>query len=140
MYKFASGLVGVIISVMVAFNGVLAIATGNYLAAVIIHLTGMIAIILLLVIRRVKIKFNRELPIYFYSAGVVGVATILLNNLCFKNMSVSAIMALGLLGQTVCSGVIDNYGLFGAKVQKFKKEKLLGLGIISLGIAVMFIY
>jgi len=35
------------------------------------------------------------------------------------------------------SSLVEHFGLFGMPVNKFKKEKILGFSIISLGIIVM---
>lgn len=140
MYKLLSGLIGILITVMLAFNGVLAKNTGNYSSIVIIHLVGLICISFILLIRKIKLRFQNDIPIFLYSAGAIGVFTVLLNNLSFNSIGASLTLALGLLGQSLTSIVIDHYGLLGAKVCAFKKQKLFGLIIIALGIVIMTLY
>jgi bacterial/archaeal transporter family-2 protein len=140
MYKLLSGLIGILITVMLAFNGVLAKNIGNYSSIVIIHLVGLICISFILLIKKIKLKFQNHIPIYLYSAGSIGVVTVLLNNISFNYIGASLTLALGLLGQSLTSIVIDHYGLLGSNVSKFKKQKLLGLAIIALGILIMTLY
>lgn len=140
MYKLFSGLIGVLITIMLALNGTLSKNTNNYLSTVIIHLVGLICISCILSIKRIKFKLHKNIPIYLYSAGAIGVFTVLLNNLSFNYIGASLTLALGLLGQSVTSIVIDHYGLLGSEINKFKKQKLLGLIIIALGIVIMTLY
>jgi transporter family-2 protein len=140
MYRLYSALIGVLITIMILFNGVLSQNLGNYSSAAVIHLLGFIAISLILIIKNIKISFSKDIPIYFYGGGILGVFTILFNNISFNQLGASLTLALGLLGQSICSLVIDHYGWLGMEITKFRKEKLLGLIIISSGIIIMTIF
>lgn len=140
MYKLYSAFIGILITVMLLFNGVLSQRLGNYASAVIIHFTGFLIIGLVLLFKKIKIRFQRKLPVYLYSGGALGVFTILFNNIGFNQLGASLTLALGLLGQSLASIAIDHYGVLGAKAIKFKKEKLLGLVLISAGIIIMTLY
>ncbi|WP_027631742.1 DMT family transporter [Clostridium hydrogeniformans] len=140
MYKLYSGIIGVLISIMMAFNGTLSKYTGNYLGSVIIHGVGLVGIILLLIITRSKLSIKKQAPLYLYSAGTIGVFTVVSNNMTFKTIGISLTIALGLLGQSFASIVIDHYGLLEMKTIKFKKKKILGLILISIGILIMTFY
>ena len=65
---------------------------------------------------------------------------IICNNIGFNVLGVSITLALGLLGQSVSSIVIDHYGFLGMTVSKFNKKKLVGLIIIIIGIGIMTIF
>lgn len=140
MNKLSSAFVGGLIAVMILFNGTLANAIGNYQSSVIIHIVGLIGIVMILVVSKSKIKFYKSVPLYAYSAGVVGVIPIICNNIGFNVLGVSITLALGLLGQSVSSIIVDHYGLFNMTVLKFNKKKLVGLVIIIIGIVIMTIY
>lgn len=140
MYKIYSGLIGVLIAVMIAFNGVLSKYIGNYSSTVLIHLLGLICISFILIISKIRVKLHRDIPIYLYSAGAIGVFTVLFNNISFNYLGASLTLSLGLLGQSVASIVIDHYGLLGMTVINFRKEKLFGLILISIGIVIMTLY
>ena len=140
MNNILSVLTGAFIAVMITFNGELGSRTGNYLSSVIIHIVGLMVIIGILIITKSKLKIDKEIPIYMYSAGAIGVFTVLFDNITFSTLGVSLTIALGLFGQSMASIVIDHYGLLGMKVIKFNPNKLVGLVLIILGIIVMAIF
>jgi transporter family-2 protein len=140
MYKAYSAIIGVLLAVMILFNGMLSSNLGNNIASVIIHVTGLIAVTCLLVINRKKVNFRRDIPLYLYSAGVIGVFTVISTNISFNSIGASLTFSLSLLEQTIASLIVDHYGLLGMKVIKFQKGKLIGLILISSGIIVMTLY
>jgi transporter family-2 protein len=140
VYNLLSVFIGALIAVMVTFNGVLSAGVGNYTSIVIIHNTGLICITIIVFINKSKIKINKKFPLYLYSAGAIGILTVLFNNLSFQALGVSIPIALGLFGQSVSSIIIDHFGLLDMEIIKFKKEKIFGLGLIIIGILTMTIY
>jgi bacterial/archaeal transporter family-2 protein len=140
MYNFLAALSGALIAIMITFNGALSNAVGNYTSSIIIHVVGLISIILVLIISKSKIILRKKIPIYLYSAGAIGVFTVLFNNLSFSALGVSITLALGLLGQSLSSIIVDHFGILGMKVIKFEKKKIIGLLLIALGILIMTIF
>jgi len=136
LYYFLTLLTGIIISVMIAFNGGLTEKYGVYAATVIIHVVGLILISLIVLIKREK-PFSKMHPWFLYLGGAIGVFTTLSNNISFGRISVSAIMALMLLGQSVAGIIFDHYGLFGMTKYPFAKHKFLGLILVLCGIVAM---
>lgn len=137
MYNFLSLLIGILIAVMVAFNGELSGNIGNYSSLVIIHVIGYIALVLLMLYKKIKIPFKMTLPLWLYSAGAISVITVLINNISYSVIGVSLPIALGLLGQSLTSFVFDHYGFLGMPKIKFNKKKIIGLIIIIIGVCVM---
>lgn len=137
MYNFLSLFTGILITIMVSFNGILSQAIGNYSSSLIIHLSGFIILLIILLIKKYKISFKKKLPIILYSAGIIGVFTVIFNNISFKVLGASLTISLALLGQTISSLIIDNYGLMGMKKVKFESKKIFGLLIIISGIIIM---
>ncbi|WP_097027990.1 DMT family transporter [Clostridium peptidivorans] len=140
MYKYSAVLIGILIAIMIAFNGALDNQVGTYLATFIIHLVGLITIILILIFKKQKFLIKEKLPIYLFSAGAMGVFVVSFNNICFNKLGASLTVSLGIIGQLVLSCIIDHFGFLGMKVYKFKKKKLIGFAIIFIGIVVMTIY
>jgi len=136
MFYFLSLLTGVLISVMVAFNGGLTGQYGVYLATVIIHIAGLLLITAVVLIKKDKV-FAVRYPVYLYLGGAIGVLTTVFNNMAFGRISVSAILALGLLGQSISGLIIDQYGLFGMQKHSFTKGKLVGFFLMLGGIVYM---
>jgi len=121
---------------MVAVNGGLTGFYGVYSATVIIHIVGL-SIITLVVLFKRENPFANRYSWFLYLGGAIGVFTTLSNNIAFGRISVSALLALGLLGQSVTGLIIDQYGLFGMPKHPFTKRKLIGLTLIVAGIVSM---
>jgi len=137
VYYIFSILAGVLIAIMVVLNGGLTSHYGVYEATVIIHFIGLIFVSILLAAKHEIALPNKKLPFYLYLGGAVGVATIVFNNVAFGKISVSAILALCLLGQCISSLMIDQFGLFGMQKSCFPKNKLTGIVFVVLGIMIM---
>ncbi len=56
MYRSAAVFIGILIAIMVTFNGVLANYTDQYVSILIIHIVGLISLIIILILK--KQKFN----------------------------------------------------------------------------------
>jgi len=136
MYYLLSLLMGALISVMILVNGGLAGQHGMHAATVVVHIVGLPLIALLVWLRRERPFSNRQ-HWGLYLGGAIGVLNVLFANLAFGRISVSAILALGLFGQSVSGLIVDQYGWLGMPQHPFRKEKIIGLLIILGGIAVM---
>ena len=137
MNYIISLIVGAITSVMIFFNGSLSDGYGNPLSTVLIHLSGLIAILIIMLLTHSRMKLPKGLPLYLYSAGFIGIGTVMLTNIAYLKLGVSLSLALGLLGQTIFSLLTDHFGLLGMKTIKVNPKKLFGLGIIGIGICIM---
>ena len=136
MYYILSLLMGMLIAVLVAVNGGLAAQYGLYSAAVIIHIIGLLFIAILIWLKRER-PFSRKHPNVFYFGGAIGVLTIVFASASFGRISVSAILAFGLLGQGIAGLIIDQCGLLGMPKHPFRKHTLIGLSLILAGAASM---
>ncbi|NLC39458.1 MAG: DMT family transporter [Clostridiaceae bacterium] len=137
MFSFLALLSGIVVAVMVVFNGDLTTAYGNYNATFIIHLVGVVFAFIFSKIRGQKVFSREKLPLWLYSAGAIGIFTTLFNNYSFGKISLTGILALTLFGQTVFSLLIDNLGLFGMKKHPLQKSSLIGLLFSLAGIIFM---
>lgn len=137
MYDLLSLLTGALIAVMVTFNGVLTEYCGIFGAAVVIHVVGSLFALLLLLLRRQGVPFSRARQPWLYLGGVIGVLSTVFNNFSFGKISITGLVALGLLGQTAASLSIDGFGLFGMPRRPLHKSTLAGLLFAAAGIAVM---
>lgn len=127
LYYSLSILTGVLIAGMVAINGALTAQYGVYLSTVIIHIVGLVLISIVCLARREQPAKRRKLPLWFYFGGIIGVGTTVFNNIAFGRISLSAIVALGLMGQAVSSLCIDQFGWMGMPKRPFRPVKLTGL-------------
>lgn len=129
-------LAGMLISVMVVFNGGLSAQYGFALSLVIIHVSGLIAISLALLLRRERPRFFGMAPLW-YTAGLIGILTTVFNLRAFGHISVSAMLALSLLGESLSGLLADHTGFLGHPVRRFHRNKLLGVLVTLAGIAYM---
>lgn len=132
MYYLLSLLIGLLVTIMVVFNGELTSLNGVYISTVIIHFVGLFFMSILCIIKKIPLK-TKKLPILMYSGGAIGLITVLFNNLAFNKISVSALLALSLIGQAITSIIIDNYGLFNMPRQIFNKKKYVSLLFMIIG-------
>lgn len=139
MYKLGASFIGILIALMVTFNGILAQEIGGYLSILIIHLVGLLSISLILIIKNKKITLKKGIPIYFFSSGAIGIFMIFFNNICFNNLGVSLTLSLGLFGQSLTAVIIDHFGLLGMSKHKFNSQKTTGFILIFIGIFIMII-
>ena len=136
MFYTLSLLSGVLIAVMITINGMLTLWHGVHSATVIIHFVGLILITALVLIKREN-PFAARHTWWLYLGGAVGIMVTILNNSAFGRISVSAILALVLLGQIICGFFFDQFGFLGMQKHPFAKRKLVGVIIIMLGIFTM---
>ncbi|WP_291563843.1 MULTISPECIES: DMT family transporter [unclassified Clostridium] len=137
MYKNLALINGVILAIMIFLNGMLANITGPYISTLIFHIIGFILIIIISIIKKNRLSNLRKLPLMFFLPGILSVVTILLNNISIPKIGLTLTIGITLFGQLVMSSLVEHFGLFGMPVNKFRKEKILGFSIISLGIIVM---
>lgn len=137
MYFVFSMIIGVLVAVMIVVNGQLVSALGLYSSTAIIHFVGLVFIVFVYSFSNKSKRNAKRLPFYMYLGGMIGVFTIVFNNIAFGKISISAILALGLLGQSITSIIIDQFGLFNMPQSKFNKRKIVGFVFLLLGIFIM---
>lgn len=137
MYNLLTLSAGLIIAIMVVFNGELTAQYGVFTAAVIVHIVGTVFAGAVLKITGRKLLPPKGLPFWLYTGGLLGVLTTIFNNFSYGKISLTSIIAMGLFGQTVTSLIIDCTGLFGMEKHSLKKSSLAGILFSSLGIFVM---
>lgn len=137
MLVFLTAVSGALSAISVLQNGDLALYLGNFRATVVVHAVGGVTILLWMLIRREKIRWDLTTPWYAYMGGVLGVLTVLVCNLSVAMLGVSVPVALMLLGQTLLGAAVDQFGLLGAEKHPFQPQHLISFALIAGGIAVM---
>jgi len=137
MYYLLAIVCGMFIASMIAINGNLTSWCGVYVATVLIHLIGLVPLSIVIKVKHVKLRTSKEIPFYYFLGGAIGVGTTAFNNIAFGTISISAILALGLLGQSTTSFLIDQFGWFGMERRPFNKKKIIGLIFVLFGILLL---
>ena len=136
LYGNLAPLVGGLITLMYGVNSRLSMLVGNLVSTVVIHSVGLVAVSIIVLIRREERRTER-LPVYFYLGGFVGVGTIFASNYAFTVLSASLAVALGLLGQTLFSVAVDATGFLGRKKYPLTVRRLPGIALAMAGVAVI---
>lgn len=140
MAVFLSILSGFILSIMIAMNSDLSSTMGVYISVALIHFIGLVIIVIILKVKKLSMKFDKNIPFYWYSGGAIGILTTVFQNVTVSNLGVSKTLALALFGQSVISILIEHYGLFETPKRLVHKKQFIGIGLILSGIIVMFVY
>lgn len=138
MARFLAFFTGLVLSVMITFNGLLSQSTNAYLSNVIYHGIGVIFFgIMLLFIKKQPIK--HPFKWYYLIPGALGSLTIILNNLVVRELGVTLMIAFTLVGQVTTSLIIDEWGLLGKEMTKSTLKKWFGVGIMVVGLIIMVV-
>ena len=103
------------------------------------HWIPWIALILLfgyLLARRTRLDF-RGAPWYVYFVGIFGIAIVASSSWCTLKVGASVMLAISTAGQILSSQLIDQFGLFGMPVQKFRAKQLPGYVLLAAGVALV---
>jgi bacterial/archaeal transporter family-2 protein len=137
MYKSLAGISGVLIAFVIFFNGILAGTAGTYVSNLLYHFIGMLVILVISIIKKNKWHEIKKIPILFILPGLLNVLTVVLNNVCMNELGITITIGVSMLGQLILSNIIDHFGLLKMPVIPFKKEKLIGFSILSIGLIAM---
>lgn len=128
---------GMIVCIMVTFNGQLSDYCGVYLSTMVIHLIGLMTFIVVMKIKKQKIMIFQHLPMWLYSGGAIGVLTVIFNNLSVTQTGATLMTALSLLGQILTSLFLEKTGALSTAKHRISMRQVISLFIIMLGIGVM---
>lgn len=137
-YVFAV-LIGALIALMVNLNGTLGIYTNNYFSSFMVHAIASVGTFLLILKYKEDNRAEIQLPFYYYCGGLLGGLIIVLNNISFQNLGVSATLGLALAGQVTTSFIVDSFGLMNMTVIPFNKRKIPGILLMILGVTMMIL-
>jgi len=136
MYSALAPLVGALITLMNGLNSRFSAIAGSLAAVLFIHLAGLAAVSVALLLKR-EARQPGRLPFYYYLGGFIGVGTVFSNNYAFGILGASLTVSLALLGQTLFSVLIDATGLLGRKKYPLSLRSAPSLLLAVAGVAVM---
>lgn len=137
MLNFVSLFIGVMTAVMIVVNGRLSEGLGLYESVVLIHIVGLVMQLIIMVVKKSRVKLRQGIPLWVYSGGAVGILTVISTNYAFIHLGVASAAALNLLGMTVTSILIDQFGWFGMRKDKLTTVKIVSLAILLIGVIVL---
>lgn len=126
---------GGLLTLMVWFNGTLAITGTLLFSSWVPHVTGSVLAIIVLLIWRPKIAQPcAKIPWWAYLGGISGAVTVMLTSAAMNTvLAISGTIALGLAGQMVFSLIADKWGMMGLPQRDPTRRDLLALSLIMAG-------
>jgi len=133
---------GGLLTLMVWFNGTLAVTGSLLFASWVPHVTGSIlAIVVLLCLRPKKAKPAAKIPLWAYLGGISGAVTVMLTSATMSTvLAISGTIALGLTGQMIFSLVADKWGMLGLPQRNPTRRDMLALALILTGSIVLVFF
>jgi transporter family-2 protein len=143
-YSVFVPLVGALITFMSGVNTRLTARVGFLAAAIVIHVAGLAAVSVILLVKHEERREERHdggpearLPAWYYMGGVVGVVTVFSSIYAFTTLGASLAVALALLGQALFSIALDATGFLGRTRFPLSIRRLPGITLAIAGVMVM---
>lgn len=107
---------------------------GIFESVFIVHLGGaLVALIPMLIIGN-RLGEWRSVPWYVLGAGVFGLVVISAVSYMIPRVGVAAAVISVVAGQLLVSSALDHFGLLGAAVKPLDATRVLGLGVVLVGV------
>ena len=136
LYYLLLLLAGALQGVMVSLNGQLGNYYSMFAICFFVHGIALILLLAYLLAKRTKLDF-RGAPWYVYLVGIFGIAIVASSSWCTLKVGASVMLAISTAGQIISSQLIDQFGLFGMPVQKFRVKQLPGYLLLAAGVALV---
>lgn len=136
MNMLLASFIGMVVTIMLTLNSILSVEAGPLPALLIFHVIGVLTGSALLMVSPAK-PDSGKIPLYLYAGGVIGVAVVFSNNLCFSVLGASVTLSLGIMGQSLGSILTDTTGFLNMEKHPFKVKKLSGFLLIFTGTLLM---
>ena len=142
LFHFAAAFgAGGLLTLMVLFNGTLAVNGSLFFASWVPHLTGSFAALILLALLRPRRASPVRGPLWAYLGGISGGITVMLTSFTVNTaLALSGTIALGLAGQMLFSLFADMRGLFGMPQRTPGARDLAALALITAGSLILIFF
>ena len=107
---------------------------GIFESVFIVHLGGVLIALVPMLIYGSKLAQWRSVPWYALGAGIFGLIVIASISYMIPRVGVAAAVTSVVAGQLLVSAVLDHFGLLGAALKPLDGTRLLGLGVVMLGV------
>lgn len=139
MYNLVAILTGMTTAIMVVTNGQLTESLDMYRATALVHAIALVTQSLVVLARRTDLRFRKGLPIWCYLGGSITLITIMFASDAFAHLGVAPVVALNLLGMSVTSVLIDQFGWFGMKRYPLTWQKAASIVLILAGVLLLLL-
>ena len=126
---------GLAITLQGQFTGQMEATAGVWESVFVTFVSGALVIALVLAFMRGgKLGALRELPPYVFSAGLLGLFIVGTIAYIVPRLGLVVGFSVILLAQYSLAALIDQFGWFGAVARPLETGRLLGLGVMALGV------
>ncbi|HDR3490644.1 DMT family transporter [Bacillus wiedmannii] len=130
-------LAGILISLQSVFNTKVNENVGQWLTTTCVLGIGLISSVLFYIITEKSISVNFYTTNYlFYVSGLFGIGLIICIMGAIKSLGPAYTVLISLITQLVVALCIDTFGLFGMESIPLQINKLVGIGLLIIGIGI----
>lgn len=140
MYKSLAAISGMLVAIMVLANGILTEYIGNTPGVVFVNATGLFTMVLIFTLTKEKWQSIKGIHFFYLLGGVTGIITVYATNVSFLALGATVTLMVSMVGRIITSTLVDHFGLFGMTKYPFKPSKLIGLGIMIVGLVLIILY
>jgi len=99
--------------------------------------TGLAAFIFLVIVGGGHLGSWRTVPWYALGAGVLGLILVSAVSYTIPRLGIATTITLIVTGQLTVGAMLDHFGMLGATVRPLELPRLIGLGVVFVGIWLM---
>ncbi len=126
---------GIAVTLQGQFMGIMDTSIGTRESVFITYAGGGLVITLvMLFLRGGNLRAAASAPWYALTAGLLGLISVGTIGFTVPRLGLTSALTLVVAGQFLASALIDHFGWFGAAAQPVSVTRLLGLGVIVLGV------
>ena len=133
--------IGFFVGIQPAINGRLGQVTGEpALAALISTLTSTTCLLIYCLIIRPEFPawgVLRAGPWWMWTGGLIGAVYVAVSLNLVQRLGATVLVAVVLVGQMIAALIVDHYGLFGLPESPITVQRLLGVGFLIAGVALI---
>lgn len=107
---------------------------GIFESVFIVHLGGALVALIPMLIYGSKLAQWRSMPWYTLGAGIFGLIVIASISYMIPRVGVAASITTVVAGQLLVGTILDQYGLLGAAVKPLDVTRVIGLGVVLVGV------
>lgn len=125
---------GMAIGVQSPMSSIMSQRLGMIESSFIIHFSGAVAALIPLLIFGNKLGEWRSVPWYTLGAGALGLIVISSMGYMIPRIGVAGALITLLAGQLLVGSFLDHFGLLGAAQRAIDLPRIIGLGVVMLGV------
>ena len=126
---------GIAIGLQAPLSSIINQRLGVFESVFIVHLGGIIAVAIpLIMLGGGKLGLWQTVPWYALCAGALGVVVVSSTVYLVPRIGVAGAITLIIAGQLTIAATIDHFGALGVEMRGFNTQRLLGLGVVMLGV------